>query len=183
MNKNSKVRFIQLSEEHLEQVLKWRTSDYVNQFMYTDVQYDPYQHREWFRKFSEDPSQKWWVIKFKAEKVGVISLQKLGVNQGRCLWSYYLGEEKFFRIGAFIPPFLYNHVFSHYAVDIIEAEVMAENVKVIQIHLSHGYRLIKTVDQHVFKNDRWHAVQFLELTREAWYAQRAQFAAYEADFE
>ena len=105
------IHFIKLREEHLEQVLEWRTQEDVTKFMNTDIEKDMDKQRAWFRRISNSKNDAYWVIEIKEKPIGVISLNNIDFVNKRTSWGFYIGEEKYRLYGGIIPPYFYNYIF------------------------------------------------------------------------
>lgn len=176
------IRFIKLKEEHLEQVLEWRTQEDVTRFMNTDIEKDMAKQRAWFRKISNSETDIYWIIEIKGKLVGIISLNNIDYVNKRTSWGFYIGEEKYRLYGGIIPPYLYNYIFSNYDFHKITAEVMEGNTNVIKLNLMHGYRTVGVYKDHIFKNGSYADLNLLELLKEDWLKQN-KFQKYICDFE
>lgn len=176
------IRFIKLREQHLEQVLEWRTMEDVTQFMNTDIDKDMEKQREWFRKISNSTTDFYWVIEIKEKPVGVISLNNIDYVNKRTSWGFYIGEEKYRLYGGIIPPYFYNYIFSKFDFHKITAEVMEGNDNVLKLNLFHGYRLVGMYKDHILKNGSYRDLNLLELLKEDW-LQLNKYQKYIGEFE
>lgn len=176
------IRFIKLREEHLEQVLEWRTKEDVTQFMNTDIDKDMEKQRAWFRKISNSTTDFYWVIEIKEKPVGVISLNNIDYVNRRTSWGFYIGEEKYRLYGGIIPPYFYNYIFSKFDFHKITAEVMEGNDNVLKLNLFHGYRLVGVYKDHILKNGSYRDLNLLELLKEDW-LQLNKYQKYIGEFE
>ena len=162
------IRFIKLREEHLTQVLEWRTQADVTRFMNTDIEKDLDKQKEWFNKISISRTDKYWIIEIKGILVGLISLNDIDFVNKRASWGYYIGEEKYRLYGGIIPTYFYNYIFSKYDFHKITAEVMVGNDNVVKLNLMHGYRLVGVYKDHIFKNGSFFDMNLLELLKDDW---------------
>lgn len=176
------VEFIRLREEHLEQVLKWRTKENITKYMNTDIKYDLEQQYKWFWQVDESETEKYWVISIKDGLVGLIYVTDIDFINKRTSWGYYIGEEKYQMYGAIIPLYLYYYVFEELQLHKITAEVMRENENVVKLNKMHGCREVGTYYDHVYKNGRFHDVVLMELLKEDWQENKRNFK-YKANFE
>ncbi|CAM5190930.1 hypothetical protein UACE39S_04434 [Ureibacillus acetophenoni] len=176
------IRFIKLREEHLEQVLEWRTREDVTRFMNTDIEKNLVKQKEWFKRISASKSDKYWIIEIKGVLVGLISLNDIDLVNKRASWGYYIGEEKYRLYGGIIPSYFYNYIFPKYDFHKITAEVIAGNDNVLKLNLLHGYRHVGTYKDHIFKNDSFFDIHVLELLKDDW-IRLGKFTKKIAEFE
>lgn len=174
--------FIRLEECHLELVLRWRTSESVTRYMFTDIEYDLAGQKEWFNRIANSPTEKYWLIEQKGTPIGIISLNGLDYANRRTSWGFYIGEERYRMYGGLVPPYLYNFVFDHLKFHKIIAEVMEGNDNVIKMHRMHGYRDVGTYKEHVYKYGRYHDTHLLELLKEQWKTISGKYEKYVASF-
>ena len=178
------IRFSKLSEIHLEKVLDWRTSEYITRYMFTDLIPDIDKHKEWYKKVSQDPTSRYWIIEINNKPSGLISLNKMDFHNRHSVWGYYVGEEDARKLGGGIfPPYFYNYVFANTPFIKLTAEVMEGNDRVCDMHEFHGYRKAGTLKQHIFKYNRFHDLYLFELLRDDWLKQSDQYGHFMAEFE
>lgn len=176
------IKFIKLREEHLEQVLKWRTREDVTRYMNTDIEYDMEQQRQWFERVSKLETEKYWIISVKDKHVGLISLNDIDFVNKRTSWGFYIGEEKERIYGAIIPLYLYHYVFTQLNLHKVIAEVMSDNTNVIKLNKVHGCREVGIFYDHIFKNGKFHDIVLMELLKEDWEKKKRNHK-YKASFE
>ncbi len=176
------IRFIKLKEEHLEQVLVWRTQEDVTKFMNTDIEKDMDKQREWFQRISNSETDAYWIIEIKEKPVGVISLNNIDYVNKRTSWGFYIGEEKYRLYGGIIPPYFYNYIFSKLEFHKITAEVMEGNHNVMKLNIMHGYRMVGVYKDHILKNGSYFDLNLLELQKDDW-LKLNKFQKYVCEFE
>ncbi|AWB67787.1 UDP-4-amino-4,6-dideoxy-N-acetyl-beta-L-altrosamine N-acetyltransferase [Saccharobesus litoralis] len=171
-----------MTADDLPQVLKWRTSKVVTQFMFTDIEADLHAQQQWFKRTKQDTSCCYWLIYYQEKAIGVLSINDIDVNHQSCSWGFYIGDENVRNLGGLIPPYFYNFVFSQTIIETITAEVMEHNQQVKKLHKLHGYQFIETLSQHVCKVEHYFDVDVFKLTKTAWLTKK-RFAKFEASFE
>jgi UDP-4-amino-4,6-dideoxy-N-acetyl-beta-L-altrosamine N-acetyltransferase len=174
------IRFIKVREEHLEQILKWRTDPEVNRYMMTDVEYNMDNQRKWFEKISADETKKYWMVNL-GKNIGLINLTDVDWPNRRWSWGYYIGDMESRGVGGTIPPYLYNYMFNKMHFHKVWGWVMEGN-DILKLHKIHGYRIVGTMKNHVRKNDQWYDVHVVEMLRGTWVSQR-RYQRYVAEFE
>lgn len=161
-------KFIKLREEHLEMVLNWRTKERVTKYMNTDIEYNLDNQKIWFNNISNSKTERYWVITFKGKSIGLISLNNIDYYNKRASWGFYIGEDDYSMYGAIIPHYLYYYVFNILGLNKINAEVLEGNENVLKLNLLHGYRQVGVFKGHIYKNNKFHDLHLLELTKEDW---------------
>lgn len=175
-------KFIRLKKEHLEQVLKWRTSEQVTRYMYTDIEYNLLSQFKWFERVSKSLSEKYWIISYNDIHIGLIYLSDLDLKNKKTKWGYYIGQEEYRIYGGIIPLYLYNYLFNDLKLNKIIAEVMEGNNNVMKLHRMHGYREVGVYKKHVYKYNKYHDVYVFEMTLEQWAINMEKYKNYRAKF-
>lgn len=176
------IQFKKLSEEHLEQVLAWRTQEDVTRFMNTDIEKDMDKQHQWFEKVFNTIAERYWIIKIKEQSVGLIYLTDMDFTNYRTSWGFYIGEQSFRLYGGLIPPYLYNYVFLELGLHKITAEVMDGNDNVIKLNKIHGCREVGVYKDHIYKNNQFHDIILMELLKVDWIALK-KYRKYISKFE
>ncbi|MYL21513.1 UDP-4-amino-4,6-dideoxy-N-acetyl-beta-L-altrosamine N-acetyltransferase [Halobacillus litoralis] len=177
------IQFERLKEDHLDLVLKWRTSSFVTRYMYTDIDGDRTKHQAWFESISQSETDLYWVAVINAVPVGVISLSDIHHLHKRATFGYYIGEEKYRIYGGILPLYLYNHVFTNLSLNKLTAEVMEGNDKVVKLNMFHGFQMVGTRKEHVIKHGKSHDVHLMELLKSDWEKKGHLFKKYTGAFE
>lgn len=175
-------KFKKLKEEHLEQVLEWRTRADVTRFMNTDIEKDMDQQREWFEHVSTSSTDRYWIIEMKENPIGLISLNHIDLTNLRTSWGFYIGEKEYRIYGGLVPPYLYNYVFGELGFHKITAEVMSGNDNVVKLNKVHGCREVGVYKEHILKNGVYHDLILMELLNKEWTALN-KFRKYIGEFE
>ena len=177
------MRFVRVKEEHLEKILRWRTSERVTRYMFTDVAYDMERQREWFRSVSADESSRYWVVVSGETEIGLVSLNKIHPVNRSAHWAFYIGEPEYGTAAAVIGPCLYRYAFDSLGLNKLIGEVMEDNTAVRRIHLMHGAREVGVYRQHVWKYGKFHDVVVFEMLAEEWRRIERKYAKFAGEFE
>lgn len=162
------ISFRKLGESDLEQVLEWRTSEHVTQYMYTDIEKNLENQKRWFNAVSRDDTQYYWLIEYKGTAIGLISINNLDKRNSKASFGYYIGDLNYAMIAGRIHAYLYNFAFFELGLNKLYAEVMEGNEGMMKIHLHHGFTHEGTFKQHIYKYERYHDVHYFELLASTW---------------
>lgn len=176
------LKFLKIQEEHLEQILDWRTQPDVTRYMFTDIEHSLENQKKWYQNLRADDSSRTWIISYQDEMIGVIYLSDLDLRNKRCSWGYYIGEESGRSLGGLIPLYLYNYIFHELKLNKVIAEVMAGNENVMKMHEMFGYRFVGRYENHIYKYGEYHDVFIYELLAETWNASK-KYKRFVAEFE
>lgn len=174
--------FKRVTQNDLQQILTWRTSEFVTQFMVTDIVFDLDAQNRWFEHTRNDTHNCYWVTLYQHKPIGLLSINDIDLSKQNCSWGFYVGEENARNLGGLIPPYFYNFIFTRTSLNQINAEVMSHNSQVIKLHKLHGYEPIRTLENHVIKAGKSFDMEVLTLSRDTW-LKKKRFAKFVAHFE
>lgn len=172
-----------MEEQHLELVLEWRTSEHVTQYMYTDIEKNIDNQQKWFNRISQDNSQYYWIIQYKDQPIGLISLNQIDRVHKKATFGYYIGDLNYSIIAGRIHPYLYNFAFFKLDLNKLYAEVLEGNDGMMKMHLHYGFSHRATFQEHIYKYGKFHDVEYFELLASTWKDDFTKFHKYKADFE
>lgn len=172
------LHFIKITEEHLELILKWRTSEFVTRNMYTDIEFDMEKQKNWFEGILNDSNSLYWLMSYKDQLIGLVSITDWNQRDRRAYWNYYIGAPAFSMLGGFIGPYLYNYAFQNLNLHKLMGEVMEGNEGVRKLHLRHGAREVGYFTDHIYKNGKYHDVYLYEMTEDMWKDRKDKFVKY-----
>ena len=162
------ITFRHIDYEDLEMVGRWREKPRVTKYMATDCVYSEESQRKWFEGLVEKAMRKLtWVIECDFKPIGLINMADTSWMNRKTSWGYYIGEDDYTHLGAFIPCYFYNMIFSK-RFNTIQAEVFSANKPVIAMHLLHGYEIMGVDIGGVKKNGKSHDITIMHLARETW---------------
>lgn len=177
------ISFQKLNESHLQQVLEWRTSEHVTKYMYTDIEYNLDNQKEWYKRVIEDKTQAYWIVKYSDTNIGLISLNNIDEKNKKTSFGYYIGDLDYVKIAGRIQPYLYNYVFFGLKLNKIYAEVIAENENMIKMHQFYGFTHQGTFKDHIYKYNQFHDVEYYELHADTWKEKMKKCHRFTANFD
>lgn len=176
------LAFRKLREEHLEMVMRWRSSPEVNAGHLVQLGYDMERQRQWFAVVSNNPAWRVWVVEYGGRPVGVMRLENISWEHRRCGVGFYIGEPAHRQLFGVALPYLYNYVFDRLKLHKLMGEVLATNLSVLALHRMHGYREVGRYSDHVARDGGFVDVVLIELLEDVWRAQQ-RYRRCEAEFE
>jgi len=176
------LTFTKITENDLEQVLEWRTSEHVTKYMYTDVEKNMDNQRKWFNSISQDDTQTHWMIYYKENAIGIISLNNIDRRHHKATFGYYIGDLSYSIIAGRIHPYLYNFAFFELGLNKLYAEVMVGNDGMMKMHTYYGFTHAATYKEHIYKDDQYHDVEYFELLSSTWKEKCVKFHKHKAEF-
>lgn len=177
------MKWIEIQEEHLQQILDWRTSEMVTRFMYTDIEYNLDKQQQWLETIRQDENGRYWTMSYRDTLIGFISLTSINWTHKRADWNFYIGEPKYSMIAGLLGAYMYNYAFYELGLEKLMGEVMAENEAVRALHIKQGAREVGYYEKHILKNEQWHDVYVFEMTKESWQEKGKKFQKYVPEVE
>lgn len=164
------ITLVPLCLEHLEMVRKWRNSQEVSAYMYTERHITEEDQIKWFNKVSLDTSCKYWIICYEERMVGLVSITEISDVFDSCFWAFYLGDTSIrgAGIGAKVEYNILKIVFEDLKLNKLRCEVFTFNNKVITMHEKFGFRREAYYREHVKKGDTYYDVVGLAMLKKEW---------------
>ena len=163
-----KISFREVTIDDAKMILDWRTSPGITQQMITDIPYDLDAQRKWIVDSYSKKDYYNWVILCDDTPIGCIYIQNFNFENAQTYWGFYKGSPGFPGVGSKIEAFLYNWLFFQVGIKNIFTEVFYSNVKVIDLHLSYGYKFMPEKDRVIYKNGREILMVSLSLPLQDW---------------
>lgn len=177
------MKWIPIEEKHLQQILDWRTREDITRFMYTDIEYNLKNQKKWLEKIKNDKNARYWLIEYRSELIGFISITDIQWSHKRATWNFYIGNMKYTMLAGFLGAYMYNYVFNELGLEKLNGEVIDINEGVRKLHIKQGAREVGILEHHIYKNGIWHDVYVFEMTKRRWQEVGAKFKKYVAEVE
>lgn len=177
------MKWINIEEKHLQKILEWRTTEEITRFMYTDIEYNLDNQKKWFKKIQEDENGRYWLIEYKSEIIGFVSITDIEWVHKRGTWNFYIGNMKYAMLAGFLGAYVYNYAFLELGLEKLSGEVMDINESVKKIHIKQGAREVGVLEHHIYKNGTWHDVFLFEMTKRNWEVVGAKYHKYIAEVQ
>lgn len=177
------MKWIQIREEHLQQILDWRTSDVVTRFMYTDIDYSLDNQKKWFQIIKADANGNYWLLENRGKLIGFISITSIDWHNKRGSWNFYIGDPAYAMIAGLLGAYMYNYAFHTLGFVKLSGEVLDVNEGVRTLHQKLGAREVGVLEHHILKHGTWHDVHVFEMTKERWQEVGKKFRKYVPEVE
>lgn len=169
------VKLIRLREEHLLDVMRWRMSQAVTKYMFTDPVLTYEDQKKWFLKVKESKDSLYWIIVVDNLPIGVICVTGIRGNTGELGW--YIGEEGFRGkgIASVVLPNFIDYIFKKRIIGTLISEVFEENEAAIHIYKKNKFVENEEYRYTIEKYDKSFVVEHLELKNEVWESENSEF--------
>lgn len=162
------IEFREIQPSDAELLLRWRCSPEITRFMNSDIEYNLEKQKQWIESSYQKPDYYHWLIEIEKQPAGFINISEYNSQEKTTSWGFYLGEDKFKGMGAFIPPNLYNFLFKDLRLKKVYAEVMEDNAPVLGMHKLHGYQFTPERNRRIYKKDKEIQLLAMELKVTDW---------------
>lgn len=180
------IKLRNIQENDLEKIMKWRMKPNVTKYMYTDPKLTIEGQKKWFKKISDDPTCRYWVIDVDGIGIGVLGLIAIDPDNKRCSWIWYIGEDDYRGKGIAkkIQLNLYDYVFYTMGFNRLYSDILSFNTHEIKnVHEAVGYRVEGVLKQHVIKNGEYLDVVMMGITKDYWEEIRDDFSYDKINFD
>ena len=164
------VTLRKITEEDLEQIMRWRMDPEITRYMNTDPKLTLEGQKKWFAKVQQDPDVSYWIIQIDGTPAGVIKYTGLTDPAGDLGWAYYVGEKKLRSIQAALAleMSMYDDAFLDLGKNAVYSDVFTLNQGVIQLHKICGCEVVEEKKACVEKNGTAYDVTFMRMTADHW---------------
>jgi UDP-4-amino-4,6-dideoxy-N-acetyl-beta-L-altrosamine N-acetyltransferase len=165
------ISLIDITEEDLDLIRQWRTSDQVTRYQYTDPVLTIDDQKKWFEENKNDETSIYKIISYKGkDKIGLVSFTEIDNFNRRCVWGFYIGDEKARTrgLGAIATYHILNYVFGELRMNKICSEVLEYNKEALALNSKFGFHQEAHYREHRFKYGKFHDSYGFSLLRSDW---------------
>jgi UDP-4-amino-4,6-dideoxy-N-acetyl-beta-L-altrosamine N-acetyltransferase len=174
------VSFAPLLEQDatvLERIRQMRNAPAVREHMYTDHEISPAEHFQWIQSLYDDGSRQVWVVLYRGQVEGLVSLTEIRPSHGSASWAFYLRpDSQGYGIGGVVEFKLLDLTFGELHLEKLNCEVLATNPKVVDMHKKFGFVVEGVRRANVVKQSRRVDVVLLGIQAHEWRECRPRFA-------
>jgi UDP-4-amino-4,6-dideoxy-N-acetyl-beta-L-altrosamine N-acetyltransferase len=165
---------LDVSEELLEMVRKWRNSTSVSQYMMTNHDISPEEHRRWIENLKTKATAKAWAIRFDGRPIGLVSLTNINLEEKTAEWGFYIADEstRGKGIGSAVLYQLLEYAFETLKLRSLSTSVMENNPNALHLYEKFGFEIDPTEQQSLLREGRLIEVVTMELSRGTWVRKR-----------
>jgi len=174
-----------LEVNDLEEVMHWRMSEHVTQFMNTDPVLELEGQKQWFERLCAAGELYYWIICVDSIPCGLINLADVdGINK-RCSWGYYVAEKKLrsIELAMALEMSLYDYAFDKIGLNKVTGESFCLNTAAVKMHELCGCKTEGILRRHIFKNGQYYDVCVQSMLAEEWRNIRNKYEYQRIDFD
>ena len=161
---------LDINEELIEQIRKWRNSKQVSQYMYTNHHISKDEHDKWISKLKTKNTARAWVIKSDNKPIGLASLSDINYKNKTTEWGFYIADEKMRGkgIGTLILQKLMNIVFKDMKLNEMKTMVLGNNIVAIRLYEKMGFKKTSVLDEKLIRDDKSVEIIVMSIDKEKW---------------
>lgn len=135
------VTLTPIKSEHLEMVRQWRNCDSIRKFMLDQREISQAQQEAWFSGLSNDRSRAYWLIIFRQQPIGVVSILAMDETKKTGEPGFYIYPEQYRNnLVPFCVVFALNDMaFFELGLKQLDATVLNHNISAIRFNIKCGY--------------------------------------------
>ena len=164
------TNFVNLDRDEKELIRRWRNSEKIRQWSYSDHVISQEEHSAFIEKLSEDTNNYYWLVQdsdANNKNIGVISLNKIDYeNKNAFLGIYTNPGIKSPGMGNLLMACLKELAFNILNINYLKLEVIEGNVKAIDFYRQSGFKEISKSIGHASKNGKSHNIIIMEIERD-----------------
>lgn len=180
--------FINLNEDELHLVLKWRNNETIRNYIciYNEprkISLD--EHREFIKGLKGSKERYYFLVRDRRNCLGVISLLNIDSYNRRCLWGDYANPDSFHTgIGIILEYAALCLAFDILDVHCLRCETTEQNKAALKLHEFFGFDREGVFRDYVYRDSEnaYHNVVVMSMTKEKWLAQRPNIEQFVAKF-
>jgi UDP-4-amino-4,6-dideoxy-N-acetyl-beta-L-altrosamine N-acetyltransferase len=166
-----------LTESELELILPWRNAPDVRQAMFSHHEISLDEHRAWFARMQQDPTRRWYLYRdAESTPQGVLYLTNLDLAQRTTFMGFYAQPEAPSGTGRRMEFAAMELVFDALGLHKVSCEVLANNVRVVNMHKKAGLTEEGRFREQHFDGENRVDVIRLSILASEWATQRDRLA-------
>lgn len=160
------IQLVQLSQDKIELVRKWRNSDKIKKYMEYKDYISPEMQQKWFDKISNTTNDFFFIIIENNKEVGLVNIKNVEWSKRIGEWGVFVWDDLCLHNGTAYKAALrlYEFAFNVLHLDNIEAHIINNNIRSIKYHERLGYKLL---DNQINVSDK-EVNQLYILTKESY---------------
>jgi UDP-4-amino-4,6-dideoxy-N-acetyl-beta-L-altrosamine N-acetyltransferase len=161
-------QLIDLDSKNLKTIWEWRNSEHIRLNMMNDRIIEWEEHLAWYDRIQESSKNIYKMFVINESPIGLINFTDIDIENDKCNWGFYLGEEAPKGTGTLMCYLGLNYAFNELHIRKLCAEVLAFNHASLKIHQKLGFHKEGVLERHLLRSDNYIDVILLALFHEHW---------------
>ena len=164
------VNILDVDENLIEQVRRWRNSESVSKYMFTNHYITKEEHKKWMEKLKKESTAKSWIIIYNKKPVGLASLSDIDYKNKITDWGFYIADESLRGkgIGSATLNRLMSIVFDEMILKKMKTRVLENNKIAIKLYEKMGFKKEGRPKQQLIRNGKSVNVITMGISNEKW---------------
>lgn len=148
--------FINLTEEELEMVRKWRNHPDIKRWMYHQHEISEEEHRSFVESLRKSFQNAYWLVKGDERYVGVLYFNRINLEQRHTYFGIYANPyDRIPGAGRILGNLVIKLAFDMLDLHTLKLEVLEDNEKAIRLYANLGFKEEGRLKEFVIRNGRW----------------------------
>jgi UDP-4-amino-4,6-dideoxy-N-acetyl-beta-L-altrosamine N-acetyltransferase len=161
------LNFTNLSKEEKEMILRWRNSEEVRRWMFTDHIISLKEHLDFIDSLKNDNRNFYFLVKRVSEYLGVVYLIRVDLrNRNAYLGIYANPEKKIAGLGSILGEVLLKLTFDVAKLHTLKLEVFEDNERAIALYRKLGFVEEGRLREFIFRDGKWKDVIVMGITED-----------------
>ena len=157
-----------INEQDLQLVLDWRNHPDVRSMMYSQHRISLAEHLSWWVAQQSRSDRRHLIFEHEGTAKGVVSFSSIDTENRRAEWAFYAGLPAIKGTGRMMEKAALAYAFTTLGLNKLSCEVLHKNRRVIDLHLSFGFRIEGVFRDHVFINGTFCTTVRLAILARRW---------------
>lgn len=157
--------FIDLNDQEIEMVLKWRNDDRISSLMLNKKKISNKDHFSFIEKLKSSNEKSYWLVNINGSLVGVVDFYN--IKPTSTYWGYYVKPELIGKsFGVVLEYLVLELAFRTFGLKELWCETLAVNKSVIKLHQTFGYKTVRADSEIIVMraaNHEWNGTYLLQL--------------------
>ncbi len=164
------VNILDTDDDFIEQIRKWRNSENVSKYMFTNHHISKEEHQNWIDKLKKQDNAKAWIIKVDDKPVGLVTLSDIDYKNKITDWGFYIADESMRGkgIGRLVLQKLMNIVFEEMEFNKIKTMVLENNSVALSLYEKFGFKKVGKMQEKLERNGKQIDVFIMDISKQEW---------------
>ncbi len=167
--KGKLISLVEVSESHLELMVKWRNDPEISKYLFDQSEYTIEKQKIWFEKIKNDNTRFQFIILENKNNraIGAVNLMNVDYRNLNADWGYYIGEKEF-KMGGYAVEaefLILKFAFEELKLNKVYCQTLSENTKVISNHTKFGFKIEGILREHYKRGDTFFNVTFQSILK------------------
>jgi len=150
-----------LEESDLKLILPWRNAPTVRQAMFTQHEISWDEHQAWFHRMQADETKQWFIfMDHEGVPSAVVSFVSIELTQKLAFWGFYSDPDAIPGTGMRMSLDALDKAFFELGLRKLNAEVMASNLRSLEMHKKIGF-----IEEGRFRNHFFNGESSVDVVR------------------